>query len=321
MTYPSHRDRGRRGVALVVVLWGLVLIAIIAGGVAVGTRTDTTMAFNVAENAKARALAEAGVQRGILELLRRETSAWQFNGTDILVSATGGEIAVALQDELGKIDLNTAPDEMMRSLFVFAGLDDDAASALADAVADYRDEDDLVRLNGAEARDYRAARLAREPKNAPFEAIEELRLVLGVSGKTYRRVAGLITVHSRRPWVNLATAPMDVLLALPGLDDTGRERIMESRVVTEDAADESASPRPFPPAVLPTQFGRVAAPGGIVTVRAEARTTAGGIFVREAIVRGLGQAEAPYDILGWKQGARRPPARQDGDSEQNQSRP
>ncbi len=38
MTPPRDRDRGRRGVALVVVLWGLVLISIIAGGFAVTHR-------------------------------------------------------------------------------------------------------------------------------------------------------------------------------------------------------------------------------------------------------------------------------------------
>ena len=317
MTHPPDRDRNRRGVALVVVLWGLVLIAIIAGGVAVGTRTDATMAFNVAENAKARALAEAGIQRGILELLLREGSAWQPDGTVYPVSAPSGEIDVALQDELGKIDLNAAPDELMRALFVSVGLDDDAASALTDAVADYRDEDNLVRLNGAEARDYRAARLAHEPKNAPFEAIEELRLVLGMSEELHRRVAGLVTVHSRRPWINLATAPLEVLMALPGLDDAGRERILESRGVAEDEADV---PDP-PPAVLPTQFGRVVAAGGIITVRAEARTTAGGIFVREAIIRTVGQPDAPYEILGWKQGARRPPDQEEGATEQVEAQP
>ena len=317
MTHPSDRDRNRRGVALVVVLWGLVLIAIIAGGVAVGTRTDATMAFNVAENAKARALAEAGIQRGILELLQRVDSVWQSDGTVYPVSVPGAEIAVSLQDELGKIDLNTAPDGLMRALFASAGLDDDTASALADAVADYRDEDDLVRLNGAEARDYRAARLAHEPKNASFEAIEELRLVLGMSEALYRRVAGLVTVHSRRPWINLATAPLDVLMALPGLDDAGRENILESRGVAEDGAEVSAPP----PAVSPTQFGRVVAAGSIVTVRAEARTTAGGIFVREAIVRTVGQPEVPYQFLAWKQGARRPSAQEEGDTERVEARP
>ncbi len=311
MIRPADPDRRRRGVALVVVLWGLVLIAIIAGSFAAGTRTDATMAFNVAENAKARALAEAGVQRAVQEFLRRTDTAWLANGTVYPLSSPGGEIAVSLQDELGRIDLNTAPDELMRSLLVSLGMEDGEASALTDAIADYRDEDDLVRLNGAEARDYRAAGLAHEPKNAPFEAVEELRLVLGVTAALYRRVAGLVTVHSRRPWVNLATAPMEVLLALPGLDEAGRERVLESRTETEEAADAPAAP----PAISPTRFGRVVAPGRIVTIRAEARTTAGGLFIREAVVRAARRPGAPYEYLGWMQGRRRPPAQQDGDPE------
>ncbi len=316
---PVHRNRGRRGVALVVVLWGLVLIAIIAGSFAAATRTDATMAFNVAENAKARALAEAGVQRGILELLRRAESTWQADGTVYSVRAPGGEIAVSLQDELGRIDLNTAPDELMRALFVSLGIDDDAASALADAVADYRDEDDLVRLNGAEARDYRAAGLAREPKNAPFEAIEELRLVLGMSEPLYRQVSGLITVHSRRPWVNLATAPPGVVLALPGLDDAGREAILENRGTT--AQYRNMGVPAVRPAVTTTQFGRVATTGSIVTIRAEARTEAGGVFVRAAIVRAVGPPTAPYQYLGWRQDTRRHTAPADAGADEADGRP
>jgi general secretion pathway protein K len=319
MIHPATRERSSRGVALVVVLWGLVLVSIIAGGVAVGTRTDTTMAFNVAENAKARALAEAGIQHGILEMAQRETSAWLFDGTDYPIASSGGEIAVSLQDELGKIDLNTAPDELMQALFRSVDLDDAAARALADAVADFRDEDDLVRLNGAEARDYRAARLSHEPKNAPFEAIEELRLVLGMSEDLFRKVAPLITVYSRRPWVNLATAPRGVLLALPGLDDTGLERILEQRLESATESEETTAPAPTAPAVLPTQFGRIAPPGAIMTVRAEARTAGGGIFVREAIVRTQDSAEEPYDFLDWRQGVRRAPEQAENGPETSSS--
>ncbi len=125
--------------------------------------------------------------------------------------------------------------------------------------------------------------------------------MLGMSEPLYRRVAGLITVHSRRPWINLATAPPGVLLALPGLDDAGRGLIIEGRGMAEDEADAPATP----PAVSPTRFGRVARTGGVVTVRAEARTASGGIFIREAIVRVGGERETPYEYLGWRQGARR----------------
>ena len=43
-------------------------------------------------------------------------------------------------------------------------------------------------------------------------------------------------------------------------------------------------------------------------MRAEARTPGGGVFVREAIVRIVGQPEAPFRYLGWKQGMRKPAA-------------
>ena len=60
----------QRGVALVVVLWGLVLIAIIADSIATESRTEVQMAFNVAENAKARALA-GGLSGAVVQRLSR----------------------------------------------------------------------------------------------------------------------------------------------------------------------------------------------------------------------------------------------------------
>ena len=51
----------QRGLALIAVLWGLVLLSVIALSVTTTSRTETRLAFNLAENAKARALAEAGV--------------------------------------------------------------------------------------------------------------------------------------------------------------------------------------------------------------------------------------------------------------------
>ena len=78
---------------------------------------------------------------------------------------------MSIQDEDGKIDLNAAPDELLRGLFVSAGLDEDAGAALVDAIVDFRDEDDLTRLNGAEDRDYADAGLPYGAKDAPFEAV------------------------------------------------------------------------------------------------------------------------------------------------------
>ena len=49
------RSRGRNGIALVAVLWVLVLLSIIAAAFLHETRTETKLARNLVDNAKARA--------------------------------------------------------------------------------------------------------------------------------------------------------------------------------------------------------------------------------------------------------------------------
>jgi len=61
------RDRGpagRRGLALVTVLWVLMLLALIAASFTRTTPAGINLARNPIESAKAEALADAGVYRG-----------------------------------------------------------------------------------------------------------------------------------------------------------------------------------------------------------------------------------------------------------------
>ena len=82
----------------------------------------------------------------------------------------------------------------------------------------FRDPGDRRRLNGAEESDYRAAGLPYRPKNAPFEVVDELQQVMGMTRQLYERVAPFVTVYTRRPGVDPNTAPCGVLFAIPGAD-------------------------------------------------------------------------------------------------------
>ena len=134
------------------------------------------------ENAQARALADAGVYRAAAALLsRREADRWLADQTPYTLALGGGSVRISIQYEGGKIDLNTASDPLLRGLFRSVGLDQATSEALMDAVADWRDENGLRRLKGAEEPDYRAAGLPLGPKNGSFETVEELRQVIGVT--------------------------------------------------------------------------------------------------------------------------------------------
>lgn len=203
---------------------------------------------------------------------------------------------MSIQDEGGKIDLNAAPDELLRGLFRSSGLDDAQSAALAAAVADWRDEDDLRRAAGAEESDYRAAGLEYAPKNRTFQAIEELQQVLGMSRALYTRLAPAITVHSQRSSVNTATAPPQVLRSLPGMDDDRVRLLLEER---ERALAAAAAARPDEEGLSPMR-SRI----GVHAIHAESRTAAGATFAREAVVGTPGGPEEPYSLLVWRRGDR-----------------
>ena len=340
-----QRIVSQRGIALLIVLWGLVLLAVIAASFASGTRTETMLARNLVDNAKARALADAGVHRAIFELLapksegllspqilklltlssdpaaarrrierelrselgqtsQAETEGpfvdrWRTDGTVYLWPFGGGWVSVSIQDEDGKIDLNAAADELLRGLFLSVGLDEDASAALVDAIVDFRDEDDLHRLNGAEDRDYADAGLPYGAKDAPFEAVEELQQVLGMTRRIYQRVAPALTVHSGRRGIDPRVAPREALLALRGIGSEEVESLLAAR---EEGETEN----------LPGAQGHeTASRERMFTIRAEAEAESGAVFVREAVVEPIGARHAAFPgskdlfrIRAWRQGRR-----------------
>ena len=69
--------------------------------------------------------------RAILALLEPdETHHWRADGTVCTVPFEGGEVLISIHDESGKIDLNQAPPELLRGLFISIGLDELEADAL-----------------------------------------------------------------------------------------------------------------------------------------------------------------------------------------------
>lgn len=85
--------------------------------------------------------------------------------------------------ESGKLNLNVATEEQLRSVFteLLLALDVDATEELIDALLDWRDADDDVRENGAEAEWYGDLEPPYQPKNGLFDTVEELLLVKGFS--------------------------------------------------------------------------------------------------------------------------------------------
>lgn len=286
----------QRGVALVLVLWVISLLAVIAGNFAYSMRGESQITRNLVSKAQAKALADAGIQRAWYELLRPSTDPmrWKADGNPHDVQFQGGAVVVLVQDESGKIDINNASDALLKGLFKSVGLGDDASEALADAIVDWRDPDTSRRPHGAEESEYRVAGKSYVPTNASFETNSELQRVLGMTPELYRAVAPSVTVYSKAAGFDIKTAPRSVLLAIPGVTAAMIDQFLEQKS-TASGAEQG----------LPSWAAGVVSGGGgntVYMVRSTATMPDGVTFVRWSVARMTSDPRRPVVVLAWGEG-------------------
>lgn len=284
--------RTERGIALVIVLWVVTLLGIATGSYAFSVRTDTRIVDNLRATVQARAAAGAGVRLAVWHLINPDPAqAWHADATEYRTALFGASLRVTIVDEAGKIDLNHAPPGLLTKLLRAAGAAEDQIASQVDALLDWRDPDDLRRVNGAEQDDYVMADLDYEPSNGPFEYVDELARVRGMEPALFKRLRGALTVYSQSRGVDRRVAAPLVRRALAGLEDEDTSGMSE---LTDQAA---------PPA--PAGRRQRASLQRTYSIHVEARMPQGAVQGVTAIIRlqSSGQQAEPYRVLAWKQSA------------------
>jgi general secretion pathway protein K len=295
------RRRSRQsGVALVIVMWVAVILAVVAGSFILERRSETLVVRNSISMARAQSAADAGIYRAVHDLYRQNVpDVWKRDGTPHEWAFEGVPVRIVVRDESARIDINTASDALLRGLLTSIGLRDDEVSPILDAIVDWRDPDQLKRPNGAEEGDYAAAGLSYKPANAPFQAIEELQLVLGMRPEIYSRLAPSITVFSRLPGVNTTLASREVLLAIPGTTPESVDQYIARR--------EEARAQGVPLPIMP-EAGVLNSTGSMVaTIRSDARLDDGTVFGREAVALLRPVPRRAVTFVAWRETTDIPP--------------
>jgi Type II secretion system (T2SS), protein K len=226
----------QRGFALVIVLWVLAGLTVVAVAVASSTRASSESVKLLRERVRGEAqflstaarlqvLLATGVQgRGHIEGDRGRAYA-DGRSTRVAVDEW-----VSLQDTRGLINLNARAPERLSRLLAVCGASEQEVASLLDNLADYIDSDNLKRLNGAEAFDYRSANLP-EPRNAKLMSRNEVWRVKGWAGPKSAWVAAgcddLVTVHNDERF-NPNTAP-STLLQVNGMTQEAASALVEAR--------------------------------------------------------------------------------------------
>lgn len=209
----------RAGFALLAVIWGTGLIALLVVSFMTTGRLRLQTASNIASATQGAYIAEGVIGLAALALLEeRDTAAAQgpnariHDGAPKYCVFDGAAVSLSVEDESGKVDLNAASPELLQATLVALGLDDDAAEPVAKAIVAYRTAPgDIGQSRIAPASDKPFG-----PKQALFETIMELDQVSGVSPALFRDLLPFVTVHSRNPGVDTRSSPPALFAALTG---------------------------------------------------------------------------------------------------------
>lgn len=256
----------------------LTVLAFLAGTTVIYGRSAIRQTTQEMSRFEAEILAESALYLTVYELqndqknhiygLEPVSRAFDDHSYDVIVTPV-----------TGRIDLNRSDQQTLATVFTEVGLNSNKAMKLAAAIADWRDPDEVKRLNGAEKSEYHVAGRSYGPSNAPFESISELNWVLGMTPEVYTCVASALTVFSGQAKVDLAYAPEIV-----------------------KAAFKNSLPRPQPS----SQRFEVR-DGDVVEIKVSVLTEARQHYDLVATVRITGNVQSPYWILDWQFGAPKPP--------------
>lgn len=240
MKTPSQNRRA--GAALLLALWALFILSAMIVTWALDIDARLTLDANAQRIVEAEALASSGAE---LALHPAVTSA-----TPLLRGSFGPRqtYEARITGEGGRLNLNwivagEQPErrEMLRRYLEIKGVDLNERDRMIDALYDWVDPDNLVRLNGAEIDgDY-------QPANRLLTQIDELKEIRGWEEFTAREGWDReLTLNSSGP-VDLLWAPRDVLLALPGMNDRVIDQFIAQRAGldgVEGTEDDAAFENP-----------------------------------------------------------------------------
>lgn len=192
----------RRGIILPVVLLIFVLLSMLAISFDFSTRAEVNSLAAQSAMDQARNCAASGLEKSAL-LLRQsfddqrywydnqaifrdqpveqddrqrvDKNAWRYSLIGYNLDAQDG-MRFGITDEASKVNINTASEDQLKRL---PGITADIAAA----ILDWREKGTSPRSGGAKDEYYMSLSQPYRCKQAPFDTIEELLLVKGISGK------------------------------------------------------------------------------------------------------------------------------------------
>ncbi len=253
--------RKRGGAILITSLWMLAILAILAMGIGFRVSIEARLAKYNMEGSTALYLAKAGVVKSIYRVSKMPSVSDSIYECGTVFTAEeksdpaklkaifysplgagvfsveykeGGKAYPGVSDEERRININTAPEDVLKNLLMYVGED----PTIASGIVQWRNKGP-----GLDDGYYEALPAPYKCKHERFGAAEELILVKGMDKKIFDKIKDYITITGdpAKFAVNINTAAKTVLSALitafTGVDKTAADIYADRIIVFRNGPD------------------------------------------------------------------------------------
>jgi general secretion pathway protein K len=155
-----------------------------------------------------------------------------------------------------------------------------------------------VGQNGAgqnkEIEDYKQAGYAYAPRQAPFQNVLELPLVLGIPPYIVERLLPLVTVYSGSAQIDVRVASPEVLSALPNVTPDALQKVLAQRAHDPQDGENLLQ------LLGSARAAANASSNPAARVRMQIRLDNGRIARAEVVILVLQGEDEPYRVLSWR---------------------
>ena len=286
--HPWRRVSKESGVALIAVLWLVSLLTVLATAVVALSLTQRRTVQRYVESVQADVTEDSAIRVALLQLISPPDRAVAAPIGTRTLKIFDSSVEVTVEREAGRIDLNTADPDLLVALFAANGWTERAARSMVARILDWRDADDETSEGGAESREYRAAGLSYEPRNANFESVDELRQVLGGEAISEELMDSLtVFTHSTGCVEGIATPAAKRALAWADERQLGGHRWLPEAAASTGGALSSFASGSLAGEVIRVRACMSAGPG------AENRC-------RALVARITGKVSSPLEVFQWR---------------------
>lgn len=240
------------GFALIMVLWTLALLTTIGVQLAGSGRQEAQLTRNLVDSAVLQAAADGAVQQAIFRLLDTSERQWRADGVFHVMRLGHSLIRLRIEDEGGKVNPNIASPKLLQALLLEAGAASRLTPGLAAAIVAWRSDAGRITARSAAIARYASAGRDYGPPGAPFESIDEIGAVLGMTPELLARLGPHLTIFTEEDPGASTTDPV-VAAALADVSDrtfaadqpTGRSAVVVARItaVAQGQHDSVAAER------------------------------------------------------------------------------